>query len=178
MNEIRFNDIYRNYVDIVLKTAMHYCGDKEMAEDIVQLTFAKLYVSYDKIENKEAVEAWLITTARYQAFNQIRTMKREVPVDDIIMQECIKDTEPGADEVIFMMERQKRMKEFADELLDALYKHNPRWYDAVIKSYSLDMPQKAIAEEMGIRLEAFQSMLFRARTWIIRKYETQYRKIE
>ena len=51
MNEIRFNDIYKNYVDLALKTAVYYCKDKTAAEDIVQLAFAKLYVNYDEIRN-------------------------------------------------------------------------------------------------------------------------------
>ena len=59
MNEIRFNDIYKNYVDLALKTAVYYCKDKTAAEDIVQLAFAKLYVNYDEIRNKEAIGAWL-----------------------------------------------------------------------------------------------------------------------
>ncbi|OUP66732.1 hypothetical protein B5F13_03205 [Drancourtella sp. An177] len=178
MNEIRFNDIYKNYVDLALKTAVYYCKDKTAAEDIVQLAFAKLYVNYDEIRNKEAIGAWLITTIRYLAFSQGRKMNREIPTEDCQLRKSMNEDTVDAEEVIFMEERRKQTETFAEDLLKAVYEHNPRWYDAVLKAYVLDMPQKTIADEMGIRLEAFQSILFRARQWIIRKYETQYRKIE
>ena len=37
---------------------------------------------------------------------------------------------------------------------------------------------RQIAEEMGIRLEAFQSMLFRTKKWIKTKYEADYREMK
>ena len=105
-------------------------------------------------------------------------MNREIPTEDCQLRMHMNENTVDAEEVIFMEERRKQTEIFTEDLLKAVYEHNPRWYDAVLKAYVLDMPQKTIADEMGIRLEAFQSILFRARKWIIRKYETQYRKIE
>lgn len=178
MNEISFEDIYKKYVNFALKTAMYYCGNQNLAEDIVQQTFAKLFVNYDTIRNKDAIGKWLITTIRHAAYSHGRKRKHEIPTEDKELKEYVNKGKTELEEIIFMEERRIQAKQLTDDLMEALYEHNPKWYDAVVKAYILEMPQKVIAEEMGIRLEAFQSMLFRAKKWIIKKYETQYRKIE
>ncbi len=85
---------------------------------------------------------------------------------------------PGPDELIFMRERRRKETELTSTMLEELYQHNPRWYDAVVRAFVLEIPQKEIAEEMGIRLEAFQSMLFRAKKWMKTKYEADYREMK
>lgn len=156
MDEIVFNDIYDKYVNPVWRTALYYSGNQTDAEEITQLTFIQLLISYETIQNKDAIEAWLLTTAR-------RLLEKETP---------------GSDELIFMQEHRRKDIEFTNTMLEELYRHNSKWYDAVVRAYALEIPQKQIAEEMGIRLEAFQSMLFRAKKWIKTKYEADYREMK
>lgn len=63
MDEIVFNDIYDKYVNPVWRTALYYSGNQTDAEEITQLTFIQLLISYETIQNKDAIEAWLLTTA-------------------------------------------------------------------------------------------------------------------
>nr|WP_317283236.1 RNA polymerase sigma factor [uncultured Sellimonas sp.] len=178
MNEIKFNDIYENYADIVLKAAFYYSKNLSIAEDITQLAFAKLYISYDDIANKNAVGSWLITAVRYLAYSHARKMKKETLIGCDEVEDCMDEREKGAEEVIFMKYQEKERNDFTDNLLEELYQYNPKWYEGVIKAYVLEIPQKEIANEMGIRLEALQAMLYRAKKWIKRKYEADYREIK
>lgn len=178
MDELIFNDIYDKYVNAVWKTEMYYSGDKTNADEVTQLTFIKLMLNYDKIKNKDAIESWLLTTARHLAYSQIRKRKMETPMHDTELRGHMNGTGAGSEEVIFMKEHRRKESEFVNGLLEELYHHNSKWYDAVVNAYALEIPQKEIAEEMGIRLEAFQSMLFRAKKWIKAKYEAEYREMK
>ena len=67
--------------------------------------------------------------------------------------------------------RDQRNKK-AKRILDDLYEINERWYDAVTKSYCLNMPQKEVAEEMGVSIEVLHSVLYRAREWVKKRYKS------
>ena len=47
MDEIVFNDIYDKYVNPVWRTALYYSGNQTDAEEITQLTFIQLLISYE-----------------------------------------------------------------------------------------------------------------------------------
>lgn len=175
MDEIVFNDIYDKYVNPVWRTALYYSGNQTDAEEITQLTFIQLLISYETIQNKDAIEAWLLTTARRLVYSRKRKAKLETPMCDVELAGRLEKETPGSDELIFMQEHRRKDIEFTNTMLEELYRHNSKWYDAVVRAYALEIPQKQIAEEMGIRLEAFQSMLFRAKKWIKTKYEADYR---
>ena len=66
MDEIVFNDIYDKYVNPVWRTALYYSGNQTDAEEITQLTFIQLLISYETIQNKDAIEAWLHNDHRPQ----------------------------------------------------------------------------------------------------------------
>lgn len=178
MNEEIFNDIYDKYVNAVWRTARYYSENQTDADEITQLTFVNLLVGYEKIRNKDAIESWLRTTAYRLACSQMRKRKLEMPMDDAELAAQMGEEIPSPDELIFMHERRRKEKDLTSTMLDELYQHNEKWYDAVVRAYVLEIPQKEIAEEMGIRLEAFQSLLFRARKWMKTKYEADYREMK
>ena len=75
-----FNEIYEKYKNLVLKTAYNYSGDYNIAADIMQETFLKLYkdMCSKEIQTEEEYEnlkAWLIKTARNDALNQMKKKK-------------------------------------------------------------------------------------------------------
>nr|WP_317449356.1 RNA polymerase sigma factor [uncultured Sellimonas sp.] len=178
MNEEIFNDIYDKYVNVVWRTAKYYSGNQMDADEITQLTFVNLLVGYEKIRNKDAIESWLRTTAYRLACSQMRKRKLEMPMDDAELAAQMGEEVPSPDELIFMRERRRKETDLTSTMLEELYQHNEKWYDAVVRAYVLEIPQKEIAEEMGIRLEAFQSLLFRARKWMKTKYEADYREMK
>lgn len=178
MNEEIFNDIYDKYVNVVWRTAKYYSGNQMDADEITQLTFVNLLVGYEKIRNKDAIESWLRTTAYRLACSQMRKRKLEMPMDDAELVAQMGQEVPSPDELIFMRERRRKETDLTSTMLEELYQHNEKWYDAVVRAYVLEIPQKEIAEEMGIRLEAFQSLLFRARKWMKTKYEADYREMK
>ena len=78
-----FNEIYEKYKNLVLKAAYIYSGNNyDVAEDITQDTFLKLYTRFDDLKGGN-LSAWLFTTAKNAALNYKKKHDREIlSVDD------------------------------------------------------------------------------------------------
>ena len=77
-----FNEIYEQYKNLVLKAAYMYSGDNsDVAEDITQDTFLKLYVNFEELKRGN-IPSWLFTTAKNEAINFRKKSQREVLVGE------------------------------------------------------------------------------------------------
>lgn len=141
--------LYKENVSKVYRTALYYVEDHYVAEEIVQEVFLKLYDNLGDI-CMESVPAWLITTAKNMAKNYLRDSKWETPMEEVPEQEVPYSSE-GLDAQLIEVLRQKECRELHDTIFADLYEKNSRWYEAVTVSYTLDKPQKEVAEKMGIR---------------------------
>lgn len=153
--------LYKENVSKVYRTALYYVEDHYVAEEIVQEVFLKLYDNLGDI-CMESVPAWLITTAKNMAKNYLRDSKWETPMEEVPEQEVPYSSE-GLDAQLIEVLRQKECCDLKDTIFANLYEKNSRWYEAVTVSYTLDKPQKEVAEKMGIPLDTLHSTLYRAK---------------
>ena len=139
----------------------------------MQETFLRyyIYMEHTRVEN---TKNWLLTTAKNITLNYIRDNSRAICLD-------LEEDEEGAyglgesgEEIFFDKLWRREVLRSADMILDALYRRNRRWYDAVTLVYCMEKPQKQAAECMGMSLESLQSMLYRARNWIKKHYSEEY----
>ena len=68
-------------------------------------------------------------------------------------------------------------EELNDNILSALLEKNPRWHDAVLFAYYMDIPQERVAEMMGIKIGVLHSILHRAKVWIRKTYGVEYEEM-
>lgn len=68
-----FEDGFRDLYPRLVRTLMVSCGDKELAADIAQDTFAKAYVQWNKVNSLEMPSAWI----RKVAINGLRDEMRK-----------------------------------------------------------------------------------------------------
>ena len=139
--------LYKENVSKVYRTALYYVEDHYVAEEIVQEVFLKLYDNLGDI-CMESVPAWLITTAKNMAKNYLRDSKWETPMEEVPEQEVPYSSE-GLDAQLIEVLRQKECRELHDTIFADLYEKNSRWYEAVTVSYTLDKPQKEVAEKFA-----------------------------
>lgn len=59
-----FQEIYMRYADPLLLLAFHKTKSKEAAEDIVQITFIKLWAGKDKLNINHSLKAYLYTSTK------------------------------------------------------------------------------------------------------------------
>lgn len=174
-----FNEIYHEYKNLILKAAYTYSGSYEIAEDITQETFLKLYMGYDSMK-KTNISSWLFTTAKHAALNYKKKHAREVfELDENRDSEEKKGESQtkSAEEDYLDDESWKYTMKLHEQILDGLMKKNQRWYDAIILVYYMEMPQAKAAELMGVRLQVLHSLLHRAKNWIRKKYGTEYEEM-
>ncbi len=59
-----FKEIYLRYADHLFNLAYHKTSNREAAEDVVQITFVKLWASRDKLKINHSLKAYLYTSAK------------------------------------------------------------------------------------------------------------------
>ncbi|GFI43054.1 ECF RNA polymerase sigma factor SigE [Lachnospiraceae bacterium] len=170
-----FKVIYEENFERVYKTAVKYSGNHHSAEEIVQNVFLKLYLNIDNVE-REAAMAWLLLTTKYMALSLKRDRKREFLVEEMEgeAEVTLSESVENPEEFLVKKMKQQQFMEFRKGIFDALYKKNPRWYEAITITYILEKPQKEVAEYMDVTLDVLHSILYRAKQWIRENYAEEY----
>ena len=173
-----FNEIYEKYKNLVLKVAYRYTEDFDAAEDIMQETFLALYKDMDDKEYSN-IQSWLYTTAKHSALNYKKKSKREVSnittdseteEESLIIEPTRESTEAEYIEDAIEIERAK----LHERVLTGLMEKNARWYETVMMSCCLEIPQAEVAAKLNMNMDAFYVMLHRARSWINKEYGVEY----
>lgn len=139
----------------------------------------QLYIYFENV-NLDNVYPWLVTTARNFTFNYNRDKKREI-LGEVF--EVLKETKDkfcninNMEEYYLRTEQKRRAEELEDSIFECLYKDHRIWYDAVTQVYCFGKSQQEAAEQLGIAVEVLNSRLYRARQWIRKNYENEYREV-
>ena len=176
VGSVDFEKVYEENVSAVYRTALYYSKKEYVAEEITQEVFLKLYISKENV-NLEAINAWLITTARNMVWNYKRDAWHEVPGGDFFDEGRTALLSGSAEDEVMAILRDRKYHCFIEDIFGELYRMNERWYDAITITYLLEKPQKEVAEELGVSLEILHSMLYRAKRWIRKKYREEYDRL-
>ncbi len=168
-----FDEIYNKYKNLVLKVAHDYSEDYDAAEDIAQKTFLQLYIYYDKADKKK-IASWLYTVAKHYAINYKKKADREVYENEDDTVSILERPRESTEEEFMEHVLYDDTVNLCEKIFAALLEKNHRWFDAILLSYYLNIPQTKIAEEMGISVNVLHSMLHRAKDWIKKNFKTEY----
>ena len=103
--------LYRLYAKELYGFIFSVCNNKNISEDILQITFVEAIKSIEQFKGKSSVKTWLFSIAKYQCYKQLRKAKSHICIDDI----NIASNEDIADKTILNMNAQNVMKHI-DEL--------------------------------------------------------------
>lgn len=174
--EERFDSIYRVYAKDIYKTAIYYTKDENVAQEITQEAFYKLYIHFDHV-NPEKARPWLTQTVKHMAFNVNRDSKSEVFGETA---EITVETEPAMPSIEdqYLREQQVEMeRELVESIFDRLQQEHPIWYEALTLVYCLEKPQQEVADELEISLDVLHGRLYRAKQWIRKYYGERYSEV-
>ncbi len=78
-----FDELYSQYMHLLLKAAIHKLGNRAVAEEIVHDVFILLLLSREKVETYIHPEAWMFQVLNNKVKNELRRAKYryEVPFD-------------------------------------------------------------------------------------------------
>jgi RNA polymerase sigma factor (sigma-70 family) len=91
--------------------------DEDQAAEVFQRTFARLLEHLDRIEQPGRIRAWLVTTARREAWRLIREQTAEQPLPDAddplgeFSDESLPDGAPLLDEALLRLEEQHLIRQ-------------------------------------------------------------------
>lgn len=170
----RFELVYAANKDLIFRTAKKYSDNNDsVAQEITQEVFLQLYIHFDTFE-EDYLTAWLVTTAKNTAKNYMKKAARENPDANIALtaELCPENKTESAEEIVFgRMKRNENIRQ-GSTILEALYDKNERWYEAVTMVYCMEKKQADVAVEMGISIEVLHSVLYRAKQWIKKYYQS------
>ena len=98
-NEKSFQILFINYYSVLVSFAMKYLESQDVAEDIVQDVFVKIWESREKLGEIDNLSAYLYQMVRFKSFNYLRAEKIRQDatksfaeeLDEIEMNEYIKN---------------------------------------------------------------------------------------
>ncbi|MCX7837455.1 MAG: sigma-70 family RNA polymerase sigma factor [candidate division WOR-3 bacterium] len=153
-----FEEIYREYSDVVFSIAFKILKDVNLAEDVVVETFEK-FEKYYHLIGDNAVYIWLKTTARNKAIDYLREREKSLSLTD----ENIPDKSLNPQEIFLARSEWEKILEIAKKYLNKkLYEIYDLYF---LKSYSI----KDIAKIKNMSEGAIKNSIFKIRRIIYQK---------
>ncbi|NND72763.1 MAG: sigma-70 family RNA polymerase sigma factor [Rhodothermales bacterium] len=81
-DEFAFVSLYNRYREGVYSFCTKMLLDRELAADVLQETFLRVYENRHRLVKSESIRSWIYTIARNQCLNHLRRNKRTVPLTD------------------------------------------------------------------------------------------------
>ena len=130
--EEAFEECYYQYKNLVFYVVLKIVQKKELAEELVQDTFIKMYQSINSFDGRY-FQAWLLTIAKNLAINEVKKQQVEVEFADYLIYEELDVN-----------------SEMKDLLYDLEHILNPKEYEIFILRIIYDMKQREIAEYLNL----------------------------
>lgn len=157
---IQFTLLYNRYKKKLYNFILRLAGDTMVAEDITQNVFLKLYENIEKLRDKESANFWLFRSARNEYYNYYNKNKRNVDLNDPIV-------ENNKDE--FELESYVELKEMKAIVLSELDKMAYEQKEVyLLKEYG-GLSYKEISETLEIDENLVKSRLYKVRQKLINK---------
>lgn len=161
----RFNQIYELYKDDIYGYLVYMAKDRELAEDLTQETFLKIYIGLRKFKNQCSEKTWCLTIAR-NTFLSYARKKQPVLLEEQMLELSGGEHTDTPEEQMLQKERGECIKwvlmslEEFDRTIILLRDYENLSYDE-------------IAAALGLTTSSVKGKLYRARE----KYKSKYRKM-
>jgi len=156
-DDAAFEAIYDRYARGVLAFCAHMLGNREAAEDALQLTFVSAFRALRASDANVSLRPWLYTIARNRCLSELRT-RRDVDVDDVATDR------PSPEGVADVVQRREDFREMLDDL-----QRLPADQRAALVLFELaDHSHEEIAAVLGVRKEKVKALVFQAREALVR----------
>jgi RNA polymerase sigma-70 factor (ECF subfamily) len=161
-----FEQLVARYQHRLVGLMHHLVGNAAEAEDLAQEVFLRVYRARKKYHPRSKFSTWLFTIANHLAQNALRSRRRK-PVVPLPAQESGPLGPRPAEQILAdrrsgPMQRVQK-QELAAVVRQALEGLSERQRLAVVLNKYEDMDYAAIAEVMGLTVQAVKSLLSRAR---------------
>lgn len=166
-----FEEIYETYAERILNLAYRFTGNEEVARDLTQDIFVKVYENLDKFEQKSHVYTWIYRIAVNHATNHLKRERRhrwislmDQNVSDVIREQRWRTTSPTTENKLEAAERAN--------LVWATIQTLPAKYQVPLVLHHYEgLSYKEIAETMDLSMSAVESRIHRAKKRLVKELE-------
>jgi RNA polymerase sigma-70 factor, ECF subfamily len=167
---LRFDDIYKDYGDMVFNIALNYTQNQKESEDITQEVFIKIHQNIASFDDRKAsMKTWIYRIAINQSLDYIKSKKTKKRFGFVVSlfgekNETIVDI-PHFDHPGVILEN----KEAIEKLYGIINELPDNQKTAIVLVKLEGRPQKEVAEIMKISIKALESLLIRAKQNILNR---------
>jgi RNA polymerase sigma-70 factor (ECF subfamily) len=141
-----FTELCRRYYPAMVAIAHSVLGDRNLAEDAAQQTFAKAVRKLPQLKNKSKFAAWLAAICRNVALDLARTRETHQSADDLSM-----------------MAAKTRENDVSDIVKEAISKLSAPAREVIFLRYYDGMTYEQISAVLGISKQVINGRLRRAK---------------
>lgn len=146
-----FENTFRKYYPSLLAFVERHVGDRDVAKDLVQDVFLKLYKSYPYFSSEVNIKSWLYTSSRNAALDYLRHLKVR-DNNKLLMAESMMFA-ADVDEVI-----SEELTRKIHEAIDSL----PLQCCQIVRMHIIDGKKYTeISAELGISINTIKTQIFR-----------------
>ncbi len=155
-DDFAFVSLYNRYKGPVYTFCLKMLFDRDLAQDVMQETFLRIYENRDRLLNAHSFKAWTFTIARNQCLNQFRRSSKHVVLDE--------ESIPTAPETTVLAQVANLEKSEQIALVNHfLGQLKPEYREVIILREYQNLTYDEIAAVTRSTLSAVKSRLFKAR---------------
>lgn len=155
----------------VYRLAVRYLGDAVEAEDVVQETFFRAYMSLWTVDPARPFWPWLATIAVRLCIDRLRRRREHTSLDTLPYAGIwFADVSSTPEEATLQAERLARIRRLVGQL-------PPRERAVVVLHYWEGMDLRTLAEVLGLSLAAVKSLLYRARKRLEQAWQAEEKSL-
>jgi RNA polymerase sigma-70 factor (ECF subfamily) len=155
-DELAFVSLYNRYKDSVFSFCWKMLSDRDLALDVMQETFVRVYENRDRLLSTASFKSWLFTIARNQCLNQISRGRRHVSYEGLTVPPTSADT---GDTPFTQLEKNERVLLVNEYLL----RLSPAYREVIVLREYQNLTYEEIAAVTRSTVSAVKSRLFKAR---------------
>lgn len=153
-DEFAFVSLYNRYKGTVYAFCVKMLLDRDLAQDVMQETFLRVYENRERLLHSASFKSWLFTIARNQCLNQLRRISRQVALGE--------EQEPIVQESEIPVNRMEKSEQI-DLVNRFLAQLKPDYREVIVLREYQNLSYDEIAAVTRSTLSAVKSRLFKAR---------------
>ncbi len=153
-NEKAFGILFHHYRERIYSYALHLFGSSNLADELVQDVFLKVWLSRDKVRHVLRFDSWLFIIARNQVFDTLKLLAKEDSARKQMASLLDQDTDTVEDQLL--------TKENELRLQEALSRLSPQQKLIFTLSRHQGMKHEEIASRLNISRNTVKTHLVHA----------------
>jgi RNA polymerase sigma-70 factor, ECF subfamily len=156
-----FQSLFEAYKDSVYSIAFHFSGNQDMANDITQQTFLKVFAGLKNFRSDSALSTWIYRITANACTDERRSRHRLVPLSDGL--------ELGSTTARGSAEERIYRRQISVEVKNAIAGLKPKLRMAIVLKYVEELSYEEIGQVLGCSMGTVASRLNRGHKALAKK---------